>query len=204
MSMVLDVKGAYLKSLIEEEYNENLYICLPHGNIHKLTKYLYGLKQVGKEWNDNITDTLIRNDYLATEDASVFYRKENADFILMSIHVDDFYLIGTKQAMLDKLYNQLIIKYKDISRKSGNELSYLGFVIKRDNHNHYLHLTQPTYPLICPVSMLWSYISAVFALGAFGTTGIFSTTPSTTAALWILMESLVSISWFLGFILHKF
>ena len=145
MSIVLDVKCAYLKSPIKEEYNENLYIRLPNGNIHKLTKYLYGLKQAGKEWNDNITNTLISNGYLPTEDASVFYRKENVDFILMSIHVDDFYVISTKQAMLDILYNELIIKYKDVSRKSGNELSCLGFVIKRDNHNHHLQITQPTY-----------------------------------------------------------
>ena len=110
-----------------------------------MTKYLYGLKQAGKEWNDNVTNTLISNGYLPTEDASVFYRKENADFILMSIHVDNFYVISTTQAMLDKLYNELIIKYKDISRKSGNELSYLGFVIKRDNYNQYLQITQPTY-----------------------------------------------------------
>ena len=75
-----------------------------------MTKYLYGLKQAGKEWNDNVTNTLISNGYLPTEDASVFYRKENVDFILMSIHVDDFYVISTKQVMLDKLYNELIIK----------------------------------------------------------------------------------------------
>jgi len=35
-SMVLDVKGAYLKSQIDDTERENLYIKLPDGNIVKL------------------------------------------------------------------------------------------------------------------------------------------------------------------------
>jgi len=68
MSMVLDVKGAYLKSNINENNNEKLYIKLPNGNIYKLKKYLYGLKQAGKEWNNNITTTLTKYGYTDTED----------------------------------------------------------------------------------------------------------------------------------------
>ena len=37
-SMGLDVKGAYLKSCIQEGSGENLYIRYPNGTIHKLNK----------------------------------------------------------------------------------------------------------------------------------------------------------------------
>ena len=49
VSMVLDVKGAYLKSVIDEAKGEKLYLRLPDGSLAKLKKYLYGLKQAGYE-----------------------------------------------------------------------------------------------------------------------------------------------------------
>jgi Reverse transcriptase (RNA-dependent DNA polymerase) len=58
-SMVLDVKGAYLKSVIKEPNKEKLYIRYPDGRVFKLLKYIYGLKQAGYEWQQNITGTLI-------------------------------------------------------------------------------------------------------------------------------------------------
>ena len=66
--MVLDVKGAYLKSEINEMKNEKLYVRLPNGNIKKLQRYLYGLKQAGKEWQDNVTNTLLTAGYRPTAD----------------------------------------------------------------------------------------------------------------------------------------
>ena len=39
-SMVLDVKGAFLKAPIDESLNEQLYLRLPDGHIYKLRKYL--------------------------------------------------------------------------------------------------------------------------------------------------------------------
>jgi hypothetical protein len=58
--MVLDVKGAYLKSVIKEPTKEKLYLRYPDGRVFKLLKYIYGLKQAGDEWQQNITGTLRR------------------------------------------------------------------------------------------------------------------------------------------------
>ena len=49
VSMVLDIKGAYLKSVIADPDKEKLYIRYPDGKVYKLLKYIYGLKQAGYE-----------------------------------------------------------------------------------------------------------------------------------------------------------
>jgi hypothetical protein len=49
VSMVLDIKGAYLKSVIADPEKEKLYIRYPDGKTYKLLKYIYGLKQAGYE-----------------------------------------------------------------------------------------------------------------------------------------------------------
>jgi len=62
-SMVLDVKGAYLKSKIQNWDKVKLFIRLPNGRIHRLNKYIYGLKQSGAEWESNVTNLLERHQY---------------------------------------------------------------------------------------------------------------------------------------------
>ena len=62
----------------------------------------------------------------------------------MSIHVDDFYVISTKQSMLDELYNCLHDNYNEITRKSRNTVEYLGMSItKLDNGN--ISVSQPAF-----------------------------------------------------------
>ena len=142
-SMVLDVKGAYLKSQIDEIKKEKLYLKLPDGNIVKLQKYLYGLKQAGLEWQKNVTRTLKQYGYLPTIDPMIFYKRVANNFIMMSLHVDDFYVISTSQKMLDRLYEILITNYKEITKKSGDLLTYLGITIIKNDDNT-ITITQPS------------------------------------------------------------
>jgi hypothetical protein len=95
-SMVLDVKGAYLKSKIREELNEKLFIMLPDKSVVRLKKYLYGLKQAGYEWEQNVTKCLIRGGYDQSEaDPRSFSKWDGDRFAIMCIHVDDFFVIGS-------------------------------------------------------------------------------------------------------------
>ena len=61
--MVLDIKGAYLKSVIKDTNKEKLFIRYPDGKVYKLLNYIYGLKQAGYEWQRNITAELLRLRY---------------------------------------------------------------------------------------------------------------------------------------------
>ena len=142
-SMVLDVKGAYLKSQIDEIKKEKLYLKLPDGNTVKLQKYLYGLKQAGLEWQRNVTRTLKQYGYQPTIDPMIFIKRVANNFIMMSLHVDDFYVISSSQKKLDRLYDILVQNYKEITKKSGDLLTYLGITITKNDDNS-ITITQPT------------------------------------------------------------
>lgn len=99
--MVLDVKGAYLKTPIGSNQGEQIYIRLPTKRIVKLLKYLYGLKQSGKRWQYN----------------------ERSRELIMCIHVDDSYVIASHVNLLESLYRQLVDEFEDITRTTGNVVS---------------------------------------------------------------------------------
>ena len=100
--MVLDVKGAYLKSHVREDIDEMLYVRLPDNRIMKLKKYLYGLKQAGFEWEKNVTACLIAAGYTQSEaDPRTFSRWQGKRYVIMCLHVDDFFVLGSDKGMLD-------------------------------------------------------------------------------------------------------
>jgi hypothetical protein len=145
MSMVLDVKGAYLKSTIKEGSSEKLYIRYPNGKIHKLNKYLYGLKQAGFEWQKNVTTCLLKYGYIQSKaDPMVFTKHVDDDFCIMSLHVDDFYVISSKAEMLQNLHKQLSDTYGTVSIKTDNIMSYLGMEVKIETNGDIV-ISQPAY-----------------------------------------------------------
>jgi len=146
LSMVLDVKGAYLKSHIVEEDENKLYLRLPSGDIVQLKKYLYGLKQAGYHWQMNITGCLLRLGYeQSTADPLVFSRRKRDEYIVMVLHVDDFYCVSSNADMLATLHTELTNEYGDVSIKSGDLLSYLGMAIRICQKTGRIFLTQPGY-----------------------------------------------------------
>jgi hypothetical protein len=130
VSMVLDIKGAYLKSKIENPDKEKLYIRYPNGKIYKLLKYVYGLKQAGYEWQKNITGELLRMGYSKSPtDPLVFSQHRGKKWIIMCIHVDDFYVVASHSELLQELYSALTNFYGSVSMKDGDLLSYLGMQV---------------------------------------------------------------------------
>jgi len=104
VSMVLDIKGAYLKSMIKDPEKEKLYLRYPDGRIFKLLKYIYGLKQAGYEWQQNVTGVLKKLGYKQSAiDPLVFSKHVGKQWIIMCIHVDDFYVVSSQQGLLDTL-----------------------------------------------------------------------------------------------------
>ena len=62
---------------------------------------------------------------------------------MMSLHVDDFYVISSSQKMLDRFNDMLVQNYKEITKKSGDLLTYLGITITKNDDNT-ITITQPT------------------------------------------------------------
>lgn len=144
-SCVMDVKGAYLKSVIDPD-KETLYLRLPNGQYVKLKKYLYGLKQAGYEWNDLLANTLSSNGYTQSQyDPCVFFKNFNNGYIIMATHVDDFYVISTHDTHIQKLHEVLTREFKEVTIKRGDVLGYLGMEVSRKNGT--VSIAQPGYTL---------------------------------------------------------
>ena len=56
----------------------------------------------------------------------------------MSVHVDDFYVISNTKSSLNELYDLLVARYMNVSRKMNVTLTYLGMAISRNHLNHIL------------------------------------------------------------------
>ncbi|WCJ28653.1 Retrovirus-related Pol polyprotein from transposon RE1 [Euphorbia peplus] len=100
-----DVNNAYLHGYIEEE----LYMIPPEGytkakpgQVCRLVKSIYGLKQAGRQWNKQFTSTLtglglVRSHY----DYCLFTKGDIAgDFMALIVYVDDILMTGTSTQMI--------------------------------------------------------------------------------------------------------
>ena len=106
---------------------------------------MYGLKQAGFKWQENVTGVLLREGYVQSEaDPMVFSKHDGADFCIMSLHVDDFYVISSLKSMLKDLHDKLTIEYGTVSIKSEDIMAYLGMEV-RIEENGDIFLSQPAY-----------------------------------------------------------
>jgi hypothetical protein len=144
-SMVLDVKGEYLKSFMNELDKGKMFIKYPNGSVYELYKYIYGLKQSGLEWQKNITKTLTKLGYhKSRNDPLVFFYRKSTDFVIMTLYVDDFYVISNRESFLYRLHGELEGVYGTVSMTMGNDLAYLGMRIVR-NDDKTVFISQPGY-----------------------------------------------------------
>ena len=94
----MDVYNAFLQGDLYEE----VYMTLPQGfsrrqnnsngnnQVCKLLKSLYGLKQASRQWNINLTHTLIESGFhQSTRDYSLFTKRKQDKIMIVLIYVDD-------------------------------------------------------------------------------------------------------------------
>jgi hypothetical protein len=145
-SAVIDVKGAYLKSEVKSNAKQ-IYMKLPDGRLVKLKKYLYGLKQAGYQWQQNITQHLKKLGYIQSQTDPLVFCKwyDNGDYMIMCIHVDDFFVIASKEKLIKGLVNQLTHKYGEVTLKDGDLMAYLGCKIEVDHTTGEMFIAQPVY-----------------------------------------------------------
>ncbi len=112
----------------------------------KLKKYLYGLKQAGRKWNELLSETLIKLGYTQSEyDPSLFFQHfDDGTYVLMCIHVDDFYVVASKRSLMKQLHAKLEEAFGEVSIKSDEILGYLGMQVNTTEED-YISLSQPGY-----------------------------------------------------------
>ena len=70
---------------------------------------------------------------------------DDKKFIIMCIHVDDFYVVASEDELLKKLYGQLVSKYGEVSIVEGDLLAYLGIKVSINESNGCIDISQPIY-----------------------------------------------------------
>ena len=139
-----DIKGAYLHEKLDEE----IYMAQPPcynngtGDVCIFLRSLYGLKQAGNVWNQELTQSLkelgltqLKRDYCC------FIRRIGDEFTILLVWVDDFLSISTSDDLNDRIERELGTKFE--VKSLGRPSMLLGAKIKQGDHS--ITLSQAHY-----------------------------------------------------------
>ncbi|KAJ1580915.1 hypothetical protein NDA12_003040 [Ustilago hordei] len=142
----LDITMAYLNSTLKEA----IYMKLPEGSgvapgkVYKVVKGLYGLKQSGREWNQEFDRSLRRMGFFQVECAPCIYTKgQGEDMAIVVIYVDDTLVIAPRLETVLKVKKQIGQRWK--MEDSGEVSHFLGIKISRDRAMRTMTIGQSGY-----------------------------------------------------------
>ncbi|KAL0412157.1 UNVERIFIED_CONTAM: Retrovirus-related Pol polyprotein from transposon RE1 [Sesamum latifolium] len=130
----VDVNNAFLHGFLEED----IYMEPPEGyqvlegNVCKLKRSLYGLKQASRQWNVEFTSKVEAFGFLQSKHHHCFFTKSSVTgFVLLLICVDDILIAGDSTAAIHevKTYLNDMFTIKDL----GVAKYYLGLEITWSN-----------------------------------------------------------------------
>jgi len=142
----LDINNAFLHG----ELSEEVYMLPPHGikvkagQVCKLTKSLYVLKQVSKQWFAKLSSFLKSIGFLQSLfDHSLFIKRTENNFTALLVYVDDIILAGNSISEITDVTQLLdkTLKVKDL----GDLKFYLGLEVATTKDG--IHISQRKYAL---------------------------------------------------------
>jgi hypothetical protein len=106
-----DISSAYLYSPIEEEvYVQPPIKIVPEwkGKIMRLKKAMYGTQQAARCWWKFFSGKVLSFGFTASElEPSLYYCKRGNEFVVIWLHVDDGFAMGSSPRVLDELHNAI-------------------------------------------------------------------------------------------------
>ncbi|GMI96958.1 hypothetical protein HRI_003365100 [Hibiscus trionum] len=143
----LDVKNAFLNG----ELNEEVYMDFPpgfegsKGQVCKLKKSLYGLKQSPRAWFNRFAKAMSSRHYIQGQaDHTLFYKHtDNGKCCILIVYVDDIILTGDDSIEIERLKEFLSLEFqlKDL----GNLRYFLGMEVARSKAG--ISISQKKYVL---------------------------------------------------------
>ncbi|CAM8982784.1 unnamed protein product [Rhodiola kirilowii] len=145
----LDVNNAFLHGVLDED----VYMKLPpgfyaqarlSGQVCKLQRNIYGLKQASRQWFARFSDALVELGFVQSlNDYSLFTLKLQGEFLVLLVYVDDVVLTGTSSHLIETVKCFLHDKFpiKDL----GLLKYFLGLEVARSKDG--IFLNQQKYAL---------------------------------------------------------
>ena len=129
----LDVKGAYLNGMLKEK----VYLRQPEGydnktgRVCRLIKTLYGLKQSGQEWNNELDQKLKKYKYnrLRADPCAYVQHNNDENFAVITVWVDDLMLFANNAELNEQTKRDLQTEW-DIT-DLGKPSKIVGIEISR-------------------------------------------------------------------------
>ncbi|XP_052724064.1 uncharacterized mitochondrial protein AtMg00810-like [Vigna angularis] len=114
------------------------------GQVCKLTKSLYGLKQASRQWFEKLSSFLITANFVQSKsDHSLFIKRTPTSFTALLVYVDDIVLTGDSMMEINCIKELLHNRFRI---KNLGELKYfLGLEVARSRKG--IHLCQRKYAL---------------------------------------------------------
>ncbi|SOV07343.1 uncharacterized protein UDID_19927 [Ustilago sp. UG-2017a] len=142
----LDITMAYLNSTLKEA----IYMKPPEGSgvapgqVYKVVKGLYGLKQSGREWNQEFDRSLRRMGFFQVECAPCIYTKgQGKDMAIVVIYVDDTLVIAPRLETVLRVKKQIGQRWK--MEDSGEVSHFLSIKISRNRVMRTMTIGQSGY-----------------------------------------------------------
>ncbi|XP_021838405.2 uncharacterized mitochondrial protein AtMg00810-like [Spinacia oleracea] len=107
------------------------------GEVCRLKRSLYGLKQASRQWNKELSKFLKTLKFQqSTQDYSLFTRHLDGEFLILLVYVDDILLTGTSISQIDKVKVALdnAFTIKDL----GQLAYFLGIEVHRNDKGIFL------------------------------------------------------------------
>lgn len=132
-----DIKTAFLNGNLEEE----IFIKAPKGSGHegqilKLKKSLYGLKQAARVWNQMFHETLMKVGFVQSLNDKCLYKKTRGNSVIWTlIHVDDVVTSSNDVELESHTMREIgkIFELKDL----GKAKHFLGIDLIRDESGNF-------------------------------------------------------------------
>ncbi|KAL0331785.1 UNVERIFIED_CONTAM: Retrovirus-related Pol polyprotein from transposon TNT 1-94 [Sesamum angustifolium] len=129
------------------------YLVAKPGQVCRLRRSLYGLKQASRQWNLELTTKLLNYGFTqSAHDNCLFLKHTGSNFIALLVYMDDILLTSTSESSLHnvKQYLDGLFTIKDL----GSAKYFLGLELARSSHG--LLVTQHKYlqDILSDTSML--------------------------------------------------